>query len=203
MSARNRRERSHCGDGPIVTSRNAATDVARAGGEVLDRDAEPLGVDDRGLVGGRLDELAVEERGDLAREPDHREEVDAVDRGRHVEHLLADRQHVVRAAIPGSSPSCEQHDPRVIDPRPTSSSARIIPRDTSPRSFASPSVSLADFESTVAPGSATATVAPGPEVPGAADDLLRDRPCRRRPGRAAADRRSDACSTASTRPTRK
>ena len=39
-------------------------------------------------------QLPVEERRDLAREPDHREQVDAVHRRRHVEHLLAHRQHV-------------------------------------------------------------------------------------------------------------
>ena len=45
--------------------------------------------------------------------------------------------------------------PKWSSPMPTSSSARIIPLDLTPRSFASPSVEPSGM---TAPGSATATV---------------------------------------------
>ncbi len=90
-----------------------AADVARAAVEVLDRDVDLLGVDDGGIVGlGRM-ELATEERRDLARDADHREQVDAVHRRRDVEHLVADREHVdERRSRLGAVG--ENHDPRVV-----------------------------------------------------------------------------------------
>ena len=58
-------------------------------------------------------QLAVEQRRDLAGDAEHREQVDAVDRRRHVEHLVADRKHVdERRARLG--PVREHHDPRVV-----------------------------------------------------------------------------------------
>ena len=121
----------------------------------------------------RLDELAIEERGDLTRETHHREEIDAVARGCHVEHLLPDRQHIVRAACPGSSPSSSSMIPEWSEPSPTSSSARIIPRETSPRSFASPSVNASPSFGSSRAGQGDRDRRTGAEVPGAAHDLLR------------------------------
>ena len=62
-------------------------------------------------------ELAAEQRRHLARNADHREQVDAVDRRRDVEHLVADRQHVDerRARL---EPVGEHHDPRVVVAEP-------------------------------------------------------------------------------------
>ena len=71
-----------------------AADVARAPVEVLDDDVDVLGVDDRRILGIRRMQLAAEERRDLPRETDHREQVDAIHRRRDVEHLVADREHV-------------------------------------------------------------------------------------------------------------
>ena len=94
-----------------------AADVARAAVEVLDGDVDVLAVDDLGVEGlGRM-ELAAEKRSDLARDADHREQVDAIDGRRHVEHLVADREHVderrARLEILG-----QHHDPRVVVPEP-------------------------------------------------------------------------------------
>ena len=90
-----------------------AADVARAAAEVLDRDVDLLGVDDGRIVRlGRM-ELASEERRDLARDADHREQVDPVHRRRDVEHLVADRKHVhERRSRLGAVR--EHHDPRVV-----------------------------------------------------------------------------------------
>ncbi len=85
-------------------------------------------------------------------------------------------------------------------PRSTSSSARIIPSDTSPRSLRRSSVS--PFGS-VAPGSATATFAPGAEVPGAADDLSTAGPPPRRPDVSCSRSAFGCFSASSTWPTRK
>jgi hypothetical protein len=60
-------------------------------------------------------ELAAEQRGDLAREPDHGEEVDPVDGRNDVEDLVADREHV-HERRPRFEPVRQQHDPRVVVP---------------------------------------------------------------------------------------
>ena len=92
-----------------------AADVARAATEVLDRDVDLLAVDDGGIVGlGRM-ELATEERRDLARDADHREQVDPVHGRRDVEHLVADRKHVEERRA-GLGTFGENHDPRVVVP---------------------------------------------------------------------------------------
>ena len=90
-------------------------DVARTALEVLDGDVDVLAVDDFGVGGlGRM-ELATEEGGDLARDADHREQVDAIDGGRHVEHVVADREDVDERRA-GLGALGEQHDPRVVGP---------------------------------------------------------------------------------------
>ncbi len=64
------------------------------------------------------------------------------------------------SGVPGSVPSASSMMPAWSWPRSTSSSARIIPSDVSPRTLRRSSVT--PFGST-APGSATATVAPAPK----------------------------------------
>ena len=65
------------------------------------------------------------------------------------------------SGVPGSSPSGRSMIPEWSGPSPTSSSARIIPRDTSPRSGRSSSGPGKPGRS--APGRPTATVAPAPK----------------------------------------
>ncbi len=74
-----------------------------------------LGVDDGWIVGlGRM-ELASEEARDLARNADHREQVDPIHGRRDVEHLVADRKHVDERRS-GLGPFREHHDPCVVVP---------------------------------------------------------------------------------------
>ena len=74
-----------------------------------------------------------------------------------------------RAACPGSASSSSMIPPCSV-PRPTSSSARIIPSETSPRT--SRRSSFSPFGST-APGQRDADGGADAEVPGAADDVAR------------------------------
>ena len=92
-------------------------DVARAPIEVLDHDVDVLGVDDGGIERLRRMQLASEECRDLAREPDHREQVDPIHRGRDVEHLVADREHVHEWRS-GLGTVGEHHDPGVVVAEP-------------------------------------------------------------------------------------
>ena len=72
-----------------------------------------FGVDDGRVVRRRWVELATEEPGDLARETDHRQQVDAIHGRRDVEHLVADRQDVDERR-PGRETVGEHHDPGVV-----------------------------------------------------------------------------------------
>ncbi len=58
-------------------------------------------------------ELASEQRGDLARDADHRQQVDSVHRRRHVQHLVADREDVDERRA-GLGAVEQEHDPRVL-----------------------------------------------------------------------------------------
>ena len=62
-------------------------------------------------------ELAAEQRGDLAGEADHREQVDPVHSRRDVEHLVADREDVEERR-PRLGTCGEHHDPRVVVAEP-------------------------------------------------------------------------------------
>ncbi len=94
-----------------------AADVPRAAVEVLDSDVYRLGVDHRRVVRRGRMQLAAEQCRHLARDADHREEVDAIHRRRDVEHLVADREHVDegRARL---EPVGQEHDPRVVVAEP-------------------------------------------------------------------------------------
>ena len=113
-------------------------------------------------------ELAAEERRDLARDADHREQIDAIDRRRHVEHLVADREHVderrARLEILG-----QHHDPRVVVAEPD----LVLGQDHPARGLAA---KLALVERLVEDreertGQRDRDGRAGLEVPGAADDL--------------------------------
>ena len=60
-------------------------------------------------------ELAAEQHRHLARDPDHGEEIDPVHGRCHVEHLIADREHVDERRS-GLRAVREHHDPRVLVP---------------------------------------------------------------------------------------
>ena len=115
-------------------------------------------------------ELAAEQRGHLAREPDHREQVDAVHRRRHVEHLVADRQHVDerRARLEAVR---QHHDPGVV----VAEADLVLGEDHPARGLAA---ELALVERLVEDrqkrtGQRNRDRRAGLEVPGAADDLPR------------------------------
>ena len=115
-------------------------------------------------------QLAVEERRDLPREPDHREQVDAVQRRRHVEHLVADRQHVGERR-PRLDPVGEEHDPGMVGAEPD----LVLGEDHPARDLAA---QRALVERRREAGQEHAGEADGDggadaEVPGAADDLAR------------------------------
>ena len=132
------RDRSHVGEVQARTKplgrradRDVAehpSDVARASVEVLDRDLDGFDVDDRGIVRCRRVELSVQQRRDLPRETDHREEIDPVDRRRDVEHVIADREDVGewRSRL---RPVLEHHDPGVI----LAEADLVLGEDHSPR----------------------------------------------------------------------
>ena len=114
-------------------------------------------------------ELPVQECRDLTCDADHREQVHAIRRRRRIEDAVPDRR-TSSSGVPGSTPLGSTMIPAWSSPRPTSSSARIIPREASPRS--SRSSSGTSRIGRVAPGSATLR-RPGLEVPRAADDPTR------------------------------
>jgi hypothetical protein len=90
-----------------------AADVARTPCGILDPDVHRLVTHGLRVLDLGEAEVTVEKRGDLPGEPDHREQVDAVDRRRDVEYAVSDRQHVGerRARLDTVR---EHHDPRVI-----------------------------------------------------------------------------------------
>ena len=92
-----------------------AADVTRAAFEVLDPDVHGFLVDDERILDLGQVQLTIEERGHLAPEPDHRQEVDAVHRRRHVEHAVADRQDVEQRPS-RLEPVRKHHDPGVVVP---------------------------------------------------------------------------------------
>ena len=168
MSARKRRDRSHCGEGPIDDVAEDAADVARAAVEVLDGDVDVLAVDDFGVEGLRRMELAAEERGDLARDADHREQVDAIDGRRHVEHLVADREHVDERRA-GLEALGQHHDPRVVVPEPDLVLGEDHPARGLPAKLALVERLVEDRQERT--GQRDRDGRAGLEVPGPADDL--------------------------------
>ena len=113
-------------------------------------------------------QLASEQRRDLARETDHREQVDAIHRRRHVEHLVADRQHVDERR-PGLGAVGQHHDPGVVVSEPD----LVLGEDHPARRLAA---QLALVERLVEdrqerPGERDGNGRASLEVPRAADDL--------------------------------
>ena len=71
-----------------------AADVARAAHLIVDRDVDSLGIVDGRVRRVRLVELTAQKGGDLPREADHGEQVDAIHRRLDVEDAVGDREHV-------------------------------------------------------------------------------------------------------------
>ncbi len=145
-------------------------EIPRTASGVVDGHVDPLGMLD--LRVGDLDgeQLAVAQGGDLAGEADHREQVDAVHRRGHVQHLLAHRQDVDerRARL---DPVRQHHDPGVVG----TEADLVLGEDHPARHLAA---QRALVERAREPGQQHAGQAhrhgrAGTEVPGAADDLAR------------------------------
>ncbi len=147
-----------------------ATDVSRARAEVVDRDVHLFLVDDRRIVRRRRMQLAAEERRDLACEPDHREEIGAVHRRRHVEDLVADREDVDERR-PGLGPVGKHHDSGVILPETDLVLGEDHPARLLPTELAFVERLVEDREVGARQRDGNGGV--GLEVPGAADDLSR------------------------------
>ena len=184
------RARSHGGDGPIADVAEEPADVARTALEVLDRGCRPArrrAAPGRRPGGGARSTL--EERRDLARDAVDGEQVGPV--ARRLDSSIGSESGSTSASgVPGS-PSGSTMIPRVIRRRARARArTRIIPRETSPRSFASPS-------GCAAPGSRRRAARPRPSRRRRSSRRRRRsaaaRPPRRRPGRAGAGRRSGAC----------
>ena len=105
---------------------------------------------------------------DLARDAVDAEAVGPVRRDLELEHVGRDREHVGQRRARARRRSSSTRIPAWSVPIASSSSARIIPFETTPRSFAAPSFVPSGI---TAPGRATATVWPGGDVRRAADDL--------------------------------
>ena len=153
-----------------VTERPA--DVARAAQEVLDRDVEPLVRNRRRIVRNGRPKLAVAQRGDLARDADHREEVGPVHRRCHIEDAVDERQDV-RQRRAGLEPVGEQHDPGVVCAEPD-----LVLREDHPAGHLAaerPFLERPGEAGQERAGKADGDRRARAEVPRAADDLLRVR----------------------------
>ena len=145
-------------------------EVSRAADLILDGDLDPFRVQDGWILDVNRQQLAVAERCDLARQPHHREEVDAVHCRRHVEHLVPDREHVDEGC-PGLGAVLEHDDPAVV----VAELELALRQDHPPGLLAA---KLALGQGSLDPGK-QGTRKPngnrraGAEVPGAADDLAR------------------------------
>ena len=147
-----------------------AADVARAATEVLDPDVDLLSVDDGGVVGLRRMELAAEERRDLARNADHREQVDPIHGRSDVEHVIADRKDVEerRARLCALG---ENHDPRVVVPEADLVLGEDHPARRLPAQL--PLIQRLVEDRQERAGQSDRDGGAGLEVPRAADDLAR------------------------------
>ena len=144
-------------------------DVARAAVEVVDADRTcRVGPGPMASAPGGGASVEVVERRDLARDAVDRLQVGPV-AGRLDEQDVVDERQYVGERRPGSA-SCSSMIPPCSVPRPTSSSARIIPSETSPRTLRRSSCS--PFGSTE-PGQRDADGGADAEVPRPADDLAR------------------------------
>ena len=103
---------SQIGEGPDLDVPEEPPDVARAALEILDHDVDGLVPRRLRVCAGRRGELQVVERGDLARQAVHRQEVRAVSGRLDEQNLLDERQQVPqrRARLRLR----QHHDPRVV-----------------------------------------------------------------------------------------
>ena len=160
MPARWRRVRSHCGDGPTCTLRKPRP--MYRGQPPKSSTATWTG---SGLVTGGSSGAGSR------RAPSHRAATSRASptserrSGRFIVGVTSSTWstsgRTSANGVPGSSPSGRSMIPEWSVPRATSSSARIIPRDTSPRSGRSSSGP--GKPGRTAPGRPTATVAPAPK----------------------------------------
>ena len=144
-------------------------DVARAALQVVDADVDLLvRRDSAGAVPGHGRERHVQQGRDLAGDAVDGRQIGPVVAGLDLQHRVDERQHVGERR-PRLVAAVEQHDPAVvgaeldlvlgdIEKKKKKKKNRIIPSETSPRTFRA----RASAGST-APGSATATVAPAPK----------------------------------------
>ena len=155
---------------PDPNAAEHAADVARTAFEVLDPDLDGLGVRDRRIIGLGQPQLAAAERGDLSRDPDHRQQVGPVHRRRRVEHLVDERQDVGERR-PRREPVREQHDPVVVG-----AEADLVLGEDHPLGHLAAERALLERPREARKeraGQADRDRGAGAEVPGAADDLLR------------------------------
>ena len=154
-------------DGDVVED---AADVARAAGEVLDRDVDALFVDDGRIRSLGNVQLSVEQRRDLARQSDHGEQIDPIRRRCDVEDSVPDRQHVDERRSRLDS-AREHDDAGVIRPE----ADLVLGQDHPSRGLAAKLAlverAVEDREQRARKGNCH--VRAGLEVPGAADDLSR------------------------------
>ena len=147
-----------------------ACDVTRAAGKVLDEHVNGLGSRDQRVLRLGRAQLTVEQGSDLTRDADHGQQVRAVHRRRHVQHLVDDRQHVDERC-PRLEAVRQQHDPGVVRPE----ADLVLGEDHSLRRLA------AELPLLERPREARQASAGQPdrdgradaEVPGTAHDLLR------------------------------
>ena len=152
---------SHSGEGPIFTSSNTrAVKRRQISGSAISTLAWSSARSSPDGSASRVGRVLGERRGrdgvQVARHAVDTHRVRAVRRDLDLEHLVDDRQ-VLRERSADRQRSSRTMIPSWSSPIPTSSSARIIPCDSTPRSFALPSFVPSGM---TAPGRATATVCP-------------------------------------------
>ena len=164
-----RRAFSHGGDSPTVTSRKTRPTKRRQPSGIVDPDADRLVAVLRRLLSRHRQELAAEERRDLARDAVDGEQVGAVSGRLEVEHLLDERQHVGERS-PGLERVVEDDDPAVVG-----AEVELVLGEDHP---------LRDLAAQLAPlehepvgerraGQRHRDLRAGAEVPGATDDRVR------------------------------
>ena len=168
MPAASSRARSQTGDSPTRTSRKQPPDVARRTLEVLDRDVDRLVAGPFGIAAGRLREVELEERRHLTRDAVHREQIGAVPRDLEVEDDVLERQDISerrpRLAF------LEHDDSRVVV-----AELELLLGEDHPGGVLAADLAPVEHEPARKrrAGKRHRDGRPGPEVPGAAHDLVR------------------------------
>ena len=147
-----------------------AADEAEAALRVLDPDPDRLVAVALRILARHRQQLAAEQRRDLARDAVDGEQVGAVAGRVELEHLVDERQRLGERR-PGLERVVEDDDPGVVGAEVELVLGEDHPLGDLRRAACAARASARS--GSVAPGSATATFAPGAEVPGAADDRVR------------------------------